>query len=142
MSMTIDEMNRLCEDIATTRDTVAEISREKKEAQERLDELEATLLQQMLDAGMHHYASPVGKFGLSARTSVKTPKTPEDRAKFFEWLKSIGVYDQTITVNSQTLNALYRKELEQAQAEGRDDVQIPGITEVKVNTILSFRREK
>lgn len=137
---TIDEMNKICEEISGLRTHVAEIGKEKKHAQLELDEKEAQLLQWMQDAGMHSYASPAGKFGLSARTSVKTPKTPDDRAAFFTWLRERGLFDQMITVNSQTLNALYKNELEQAQASGADDVTIPGINEIKINTILSFRR--
>ena len=47
--------------------------------------------------------------------------------QFFAYLKDRGLFDSVITVNSQTLNKLYRTELEAAFGRGEIDFQFPGI---------------
>ena len=55
---------------------------------------------------------------------------PDDiaREKFFNYLKGKGVFEQMITINSRTLNAFAKVELETANEEGVLDFQIPGLT--------------
>ncbi len=39
--------------------------------------------------------------------TCKTPKTPEEKAALFAWMKEKEIYDQYATVNSKSLNSLY-----------------------------------
>lgn len=87
-----------------------------------------------LDAAGHYVL-------LGERTSVKTPKNNAERELFFEYLKEKGVYEDLRTVNSQSLNAFYKSELELALGRGELDFSIPGITEVLVVPKLSLRKK-
>jgi hypothetical protein len=140
MTVTIESMNQLCEKIAALRTEIDAFSKQKKQVELDCESAESELLACLTDAGMTNYVSPVGRFMLSFRMSVKTPKTDEDRAAFFAYLKNEGVFEQMITVNSQTLNAFYKSKVAEAQASGRDDLRIPGINEVKNDPVISFRR--
>ena len=138
--MDIETLNQQVKLILDLRTEEARISNEKKAITEKLDEAESKMREILEQAGMTSYKSPFGTTSISYRTSVKTPKTAEDRAKFFEHLKKLGLYDNMVTVNSQTLNSFYKSELEQAKERGDSDFEIPGLTEVTLSPILMFRR--
>lgn len=79
-------------------------------------------------------------FFIEEKSSVKIPRSNEDKEKFFAYLKSIGVYDEIVSVNSQTLNSLFKSLSEQALENGVLDFQIPGIEEPKTYKSLRMRR--
>lgn len=94
----------------------------------------------ILKAGnIKKYTSGGVSISLKDRVSVKTPKTEEDKAAFFAWLKERGVEEQYLTVNSQSLNSLYKQEREAALERGDLDFKIPGIGEETIYTTLSIR---
>jgi hypothetical protein len=140
MSVTVAQLEELAKQIADLRVKEAEMSAEKKKITAELEAREKFMIETLNQEGLTMFKSSVGTLSLSHRSSVKTPKDPDSRAAFFAYLKEKGIYDQMITVNSMTLNALYAKELDAAIARGEDDFQIPGISEVTLNEILSFRR--
>jgi hypothetical protein len=140
MSITIDDMNTQVAKIAEMRVKEEELSRAKKEVTEAL-ELEERKMMEMLEAsGMTSYKSPFGQVVLAFRTSVKTPKLPEEREAFFQWLRDKGLYDTMISVNSNSLNSLYKNELEEARDRGEVDFSIPGISGVSITPQLRFSR--
>lgn len=66
-------------------------------------------------------------FYIEEKESVKTPKTLEEKRLFFEYLQSIGMYDEMVSINSQTLNSLFKTMSEKAAEEGILDFVMPGI---------------
>jgi ATP-dependent protease HslVU (ClpYQ) ATPase subunit len=140
MSTTIQEMEKMVEEIADLRMKESQASAAKKAATEALEAAELRMLTTLNGEGLTSYRGSMGLVSLSYRTSVKTPKTDEDRQKFFDYLKERGLYDKLISVNSQTLNSFYKSELEAALESGKDGCEIPGINEVSVQEILSFRK--
>jgi hypothetical protein len=138
MSLTIEEMNAQVEKIATLRVQEADAAKIKKEVMDALELAESTMMEMLTQENMKSYDSPMGKVTLAYRTSVKTPKTPEDKEAFFAYLKNRNLYDSMISVNSQTLNSLYKAELEEATERGDMDFAIPGIKEVTINQQLRF----
>lgn len=73
------------------------------------------------------------------RTSVKVPAEQDARDQFFSYLKDRGLYDSLITVNSQTLNAMYRRECEAAFERGELAPEIPGLAEPTIYYDLQVR---
>jgi hypothetical protein len=61
--------------------------------------------------------------------SVKTPKTLEAKRELFEYLKELGIYEETVSVNSQTLNSLFKTMSQKAAEEGILDFKMPGVEE-------------
>lgn len=140
MGVTIDELNEKVRQITELRQKKDELSDLKRGVEEELDAAENRFLELMQENNMQKYQSPFGLVSMSFRTSVRTPKTEEDRALFFQYLTDRGLYDKMITVNSQTLNSFYKAEFEQAREEGKEDFQIPGLNEVTLTPILSLRK--
>lgn len=141
MSTTIQEMEQIVQEIAELRSQEAQASLAKKGITEKLEAAELKMITILTEAGIPSFRGSSGLVSISHRTSVKTPKTLEDREKFFSYLKERGVYDSMISVNSQTLNSFYKSEIELAQQEGRDGFEVPGLNEVTIQETLSFRKE-
>ena len=138
---TLNQMNEICAEIARLRGEETRIKFEAKGIADALEIKEKEVLDTLVANELKSYRSPSGLASLSFRTSVKTPKTDEDRSKFFEYLKSKGIYDAMISVNSMTLNSWYKEEFAGAEQAGTADTfEIPGLTEVTVSPILSFRK--
>lgn len=66
-----------------------------------------------------------------SRFQVSMPKDPESRAKFFDYLRERGVFENLVSVNYQTLNSFYKEQFEQAKDSGDIDFAIPGIGEAR-----------
>lgn len=137
---TLEQMEALAAKIADLRLKEAELSDQKKRVSQELALEEGLAMEWLSEQCLTSYRSKVGTISIGYRSSVKTPKLPADREAFFNYLKERGLFDNMITVNSQTLNAFYKKELEAATDRGDPDYAIPGIGEVTIDQILSFRR--
>lgn len=89
------------------------------------------------------YKSKYGTVVRSNRFTVPTPKTIEEKTAFFGWLNTKGreVYWQFTTINSQSLNALYKAEMEIAKEQGNFDFKIPGLAEPTFTAGLSRRKK-
>lgn len=140
MSITVEDMNSKCKEIAVLRAEEAVISAQRKQILDKLDEAERQMIEMLAESGLNSYKSPFGQAIITHRTSVKTPKTPDERARFYQYLKERNLYETMITVNSQTLNAFYKGELEQARERGDLDFKVPGINEVTIVPTLAFRK--
>ena len=138
--ITIETMNKQISLVAELRSQEAEASMKKKVITDQLEIEEGRMLDMLTESNLKNYRGPDGMAAISLRTSVRLPQTDEDKAKFYEHLKELGLYESMISVNSQKLNSFYKAQLEQALEEGRADFQVPGITEVTMTPILSFRK--
>lgn len=137
---TISDMENLAARIKELRDAEAKASAAKKLVSEELEQAENSMMELLIAEGKDSYRSNVGLLSISARTSVRLPQTDEDKKAFFDHLKSVGLYERMVTVNSATLNSFYKAEFEAALQAGNVDFSIPGIKEVTLNKSLSFRR--
>ncbi len=138
--MDISKFTEQTKKIADLRILEAEKASDKKKVTEELEIAEKEMISMLTEANLPSFKSEYGNVFISHRLSVKTPKTPEDRAVFFNYLRLEGVFDSMITVNSATLNSFYKAQIEEAKARGEDDFEIPGLTEVTVEQNLAFRR--
>lgn len=74
-------------------------------------------------------------------TSVTTPKTAEEKELLFKFLADRGIFLEIASVNSQTLNSLYKSLAAEAADEGNYDFKIPGVGEPTSYTSLKLRRQ-
>jgi hypothetical protein len=79
-------------------------------------------------------------FFVTESSSVKTPKTLEAKRELFKFLESIGLFEEMVSVNSQTLNSFYRSMAEKAAGEGNLDFKLPGVDEPIPYKTLKLRR--
>ena len=81
-----------------------------------------------------------GRAKLNTKMSVKTPKTPEEKQAFFQWVlteKGQDAYYAYMSVNSATLNRLYGEMNEEAAAKG-EVLDMGGIEPPTAYNKLSF----
>lgn len=138
----LKELIDLAANIVELRDKEKEASDAKKVITAKLEIAEIKALELLQANNLKQFRAPACLLSLAFLTSAKTPKTPEDKAALFAYLKEINRYDDMVSVNSQTLNSFYKEQLELAKERGEDDIQIPGITEVTVLPRLSVTRPK
>lgn len=79
-------------------------------------------------------------FYKTENTSVKIPRTLEDKEKLFNFLREKGLFEQIVSVNSQTLNSLYKSLAEEALQQGNLDFKIPGVEEPTIYTTLKLKK--
>lgn len=125
--MEIEELKVLAEKVKIAREEYEKASKSQKEASELKGLLESRMLDALEDADLTRFDAHGVMFVVSNKTSAKTPKTTEDREKFFSYLRDQGVYEDLITVNSQTLNSYVKSEEALATERGELDFSIPGI---------------
>lgn len=138
---TIKELELLCEQAYCARVDVDQLEEAVKEKRSKLDELNAKILLLLEAHGKTSWQTPLASFDIRERTSVKTPKTMEDKAALFKWLQEKQIFWETCSVNSQTLNALYKGELEAAAQEGRE-FSVPGIGDPEVFRQIVIRKKR
>jgi hypothetical protein len=98
-----------------------------KEIGSELLSVQNQILEYMTEFDKTSYKSKFGTIVKVEKLSVKTPKDPDSKAAFFAWLEGKGIKDEILNINSQTLNSLYKQELEAAAQRGDTEFSIPGI---------------
>ena len=93
-----------------------EMSKVAKEAYAPVAKYESEVISMLERSKLNNFELPdVCKVHMVAKTSVTVPKTPEDKAALFKWLKDELGADGFLayaTVNAQTLNKLFKDMLE------------------------------
>lgn len=87
----------------------------------------ATLLEEQ---ELTSYKGKKATFSYSYEESVQTPKSIEDKKNLAEYIKSLGgeeAFWNMFGINSQSLNAFYKEQLNQAVQEGNFDFNMPGV---------------
>jgi len=140
--MQIEDLDALCMKIQEAREVVKDLGEQKKSAQSHVDRLEYELLEFLKETNRKNYSGPNGLFYINHRMSVKVPKEEEKRKEFFWYLREKGIYDNMITVNSATLNAFYKDEIDAARERGDVDFAMPGIGEPTVSEVIAFKKGK
>jgi len=142
-SIDLVAFDTLCRDLWDARDEAEIAEQHFKEKSARCEALKAKVQAYMDDAGMEKYhCASRGLVYTTQRMSVTVPKDDDRRAQFFAYLRDKGVFENLITVNFQTLNALYKAEFEAAVAAGLPDYKMPGIGEPSFAKTLTMRRGK
>ena len=136
--MDLKKFNALIDDAYEQKEIVAKRKLDFEKEKKALAAFQEKILFILQENDMEKYASKHGTVFRVKRESVRVPKGPEEKAEFFAWLKNKGIYDELVTVNSVTLNALYKQESEVANDP---DFKIPGIGESTVTFRLGMRAE-
>ena len=125
--MEVEELKVLAEKVKIARQEYDKASKAQKEASELKGLLESKMLDALEEADLMRFDAHDVMFLVSNKTSAKTPKSPEEKELFFNYLREQGVYEDMITVNSATLNSYVKTEEALATERGELDFQIPGI---------------
>ncbi|MBK8455632.1 MAG: hypothetical protein IPL34_20340 [Thiofilum sp.] len=138
--MTLEQMNDAIKELRGLRTKIDAANDVLKGLRVEEEMLEGLLIESLQENNLKNYRGPDGLISVSHKTSVRTPKTTEDKEAFFAYLRDKGVYDMMISVNSATLNSFYKQEFENAVLNGNENFTIPGLNEVTLTPSLSFRK--
>lgn len=130
--LTFEELDALVDTLAEKQKAADVVGKELTALNKEIGELKAKASQYLLELERTSYTAKNGwRIERREITSVSMPKNHDDREAFFNYLRERGVYDTYITVNSQSLNAFYKVEREEAEKRGEDMVlfHIPGLPE-------------
>lgn len=107
---------------------------------ETIEDLEREITRIMETAGLERFDGEDVAVFLKEKTSVKVPRDNESRAAFFNYLREQGVFEEMISVNSQTLNSWWKQEVEALRLKGLPDT-VPGLDNVTTYYDISVRKK-
>lgn len=141
-TLTVDQMNEHAKNVAAKKEEYEAAKKISTALGKELDRLEDQMGKMLLELGQDSFKTPFGTMIMTERTSFKVPQDEESRNEFFQWLKDKNIFESTITVNSNTMNALLKAEYAGARALGEDMVvfKIPGIDPPTVSVTASLRK--
>ena len=141
--VTVADLDQLVEDIFQQKSKIEEMEAVTSEENKKLQALENKAVLYLEELGRDSYKSPAGSVGIQEKWRFALPKSEEDRVAFFSYLKEKGVFDQLITVNSNTYNSFVSKEWELAKESGEGlSFHIPGVPEPSLFKMLTKRKSK
>jgi hypothetical protein len=143
--VTLSEMNEKIKTLKELSDKSKQLSDEKKLIDNAYETLESEIIIALQSNNLKSYKlDGVAALTVVNKMSVQTPKDLESKRAFKEWLtKRFGpdAVDAYLSINSNTLNSLYREEYELAILAGNaDSFKISGICEPIARQSLSVRK--
>lgn len=140
---TLAEMNDHVKQLRELKEAYTEAKAQSDSLYEQYKAQENVVLAMLEESGTDTYiATGFGRVTVVEKLAVRVPATPDERQKFFNWVRehlgedALHAYQ---TVNSQSLNALYNKLAEEWGAQGKV-LEIDGLEAPMVRKELSFRK--
>lgn len=137
----LTEMNDLAEHIAELRDKKKDLEEHLSETSAKLEALQKRVIDVLMENGLTSYKAPAGTMSVTHHFSAKLPQG-EEKAKCYEYLKSIGRFEDMASIHSATFNSWVKEQYELAKERGEDEPKLPGVTDVSTLLRISFRRSK
>lgn len=141
--ISLEDMDNAAKALRDAKEVYTSRKAASDEAYHIMKEAEGKLVSLMDAAGKTTYiAEGVGRATVKKSLSVKTPKSPEQKQAFFNWIREhMGEdsYYAYMSVNSNSLNSLYRSKVEEFGARG-EILEIDGLDQPTESTRLSFTK--
>ena len=136
------QVKELLEQAASAQDEINRLELELKPWEARLNatKLEIQSIFEMMD--IDELSANGYKFSLKTESSVKVPKTVEEKTEFFQYLEKEGLFYEVVGVNSMTLNKFYKEKAAEALEQGNIDFRLPGIETPKEYNVLKIKKGK
>ena len=125
--ISVSEIETDVEELFHLRIEHAQADRKAKDLKNELTEKQGRLQAKLESLGLEKYAAKSGTFTFRMIQGFKVPADMENKKKFFAYLEEKGVFDELVSVNSQTLNSWSQAEIEAAEVAGNFDFSIPGL---------------
>lgn len=125
--ISVEEVEKDIEQLLKMREEHAILDRQAKDLKNELTTAQGKLQAKLESLGLESYKGKAGTFSFRMIQGFKVPADMESKMKFFDYLKEKGVFDEIVTVNSQTLNSWSQSEIEAAEVAGNFDFTIPGL---------------
>lgn len=141
-SITVEEFDRLVGHIYNVKSDISALREKAAEKEKELFGLKARAIAALKEFGRHNYQTPKGTISLRNTLQVSLPKTEQDKAAMFAWMRERGVYEKYATVNHHALKSLVKAHLEELEATGGDPILdfIPGVPAPSLFQDLTFTK--
>ena len=132
---TVQNFEEMCGELFHQRSTVKALEDRVSDEKKILEKMKSKILGYLDQFGKDKYQSEYGTVSRTKKFSVKVPKDEASKEKLFGWLKEKGIDMHYMTVNSISLNSLYKKELDAMGV----DFEMPGVEEPTYYELLNVR---
>lgn len=142
--VTVKDLDKLVEDIAKKRAEIDELADKTTEKNKEMMALQTKAYNYLRELGREDFKSPVGTLSIKTIWNVTNPKTEEDKAALFDWMRKRGIYDAYASVNAASLKSLYMAEREAYIKGGGDPMlfSMPGMEPAKFYEIAQFTKTR
>ena len=138
--ISVEKLDSAVKNYRELREQYEEKKKESNAAYAEAEKAKSTLVEMLESAGKEKYhVKGVANVLVYEKPKVRTPKDPEAKKAFFDWLagKGVDIYSMA-TVNHNTLNSFVKQEMEENPEEA---FSIPGLEEPESEKVLSLRKE-
>ena len=119
---------------------IEELDKKSKELGENLSAIQNQIMEEMKNQGMSSFKHAHCMVILNTRFTVKQPVTPDEKQKFFDYLRERKIFEDMVSVNSMRLNAWFKEEMEVAKQKGDFGFKVPGLPEPSSLEYITFRK--
>lgn len=134
------DLQAITKQAAELKDRLSDLQIATKQAQDKYNAITQEILRTLDLMELDSIRAHGFLFYKETKTSVTTPKTVEQKRELFKFLQDSGMFDEMVSVNSQTLNSLYKSLADQAAKNGVLDFKLPGVDEPTIYYNLKLRR--
>jgi hypothetical protein len=122
-TVSIEELDALCEDYIKHKALEEEAKKTAKDAAALTKEKEKAVIQALEALDRAEYSGPFGKLGITQRRYYKMA----DKDQVFRWLKEKGDFEDLATVNAQTFSSYCKQLIDDKRSQGDFVWQPPGV---------------
>lgn len=142
--VTVADLDGLILEIKKKYDEVEAADRIKKDLNIELGSLKGRAAAYLNELKRSSYESAIGKIEAVKEERVNLPESLPDKMAFFDYLKEKGMFENYATVNSNSLNAYYKRERATWIKDGNDPMMftLPGVPAPKSLDKLEFKETK
>lgn len=136
------DLQAITKEAAELKDRISELEITLKNRQDKYRKLCDVILKTLEMMELDQVRAHGYLFFKEVKSSVRTPKDMESKQALFAYLRERGIFDEIVSVNSMTLNSLYKSLADEALKNGILDFKMPGVPEPKPYTNLKLRKAK
>lgn len=145
-TITTEALDGMVKEMKKAREIYESAKAKSTELYKEFESMEGKVIEALTKAGKRKYhVDGIGLCYFIEKLVVTTPKTLEDKRKFFDWLKS--TFGETFLldkqgVNHQSLQKIYNDAYSEAVDRGvGDGFTVPGLASPTAQITLGFRKE-
>lgn len=137
-SPSVAELNVLFKQLSEQRVVKEQADKIASEQNEIYRAIESKIVSLMDTLEVSSVACEFGKFTKVNRKTVRVPQG-DDKSKFFEYMKHLGIFEPMVTIHSQTLNSWYKEEAQRAESTGKV-FNPPGLGLPNIHSYIQIRK--
>lgn len=140
MTEQTNELSELTELASELKQSIDKVEGQLKQLKDKQGEVHSKILKVLELSEIDSVKSHGFLFYTQSNSSVKTPKTLDEKLRLFDFLEAKGIFNEIVSVNSQTLNSLYKNLEAEALENGVLEFRMPGVEAPTVYKQLKMRR--